>query len=328
MAKTVALAAVVVGHTSFLGAPKSLVDFCFSFHMPLFFIISGYFVKTVHLDKGFVWKNARALLLPYAITCLIVIVSTTIQSLLIGTSPIDTATRWILASLYGSGQSTFGMPFGIIPIGAVWYLWALFWSKLLLMAARETGCPLIVCILLFVIGVSTKEGIWLPFSIQPALCATLFLYVGQCIRTHSLLEKRAINPLLWVCMLLTWAYCAIFYGQLYMVENTYAHGAIDVVGSICGALCILKGCQIISIYIPSICHAFAFIGRNTLPLFCMHLVTLNYVLWSDFSIWIEGIGIPVWIAAICLHAVSMSVLSFVLYFLPRPISSCFFVSRK
>lgn len=39
---------------------------------------------------------------------------------------------------------------------------------------------------------------------------------------------------------MTWLYCGAFYGQLYMVSNTYQHGAIDVIGGICGAAILIK----------------------------------------------------------------------------------------
>ena len=39
IAKGIAMIAVIVGHCDLLGVPDSIRDFCFSFHMPLFFIV-------------------------------------------------------------------------------------------------------------------------------------------------------------------------------------------------------------------------------------------------------------------------------------------------
>lgn len=133
-----------------------------------------------------------------------------------------------------------GMPEGAIAIGSIWYLWALFWGKILLASINETKWPGILAIVLFIVSVQTKNIIWLPLSIQPALCAVLFMLAGQKAREAGLFDKGALPPALWICALMTWLYCSALYGQLYMVSNTYQHGAIDVIGGICGAAILIK----------------------------------------------------------------------------------------
>lgn len=93
--------------------------------------------------------------------------------------------------------------------------------------------------------------VWLPLSIQPALCAVLFMFVGQKAREASLFNKGALPPALWICALMTWLYCGAFYGQLYIVSNTYQHGAIDVIGGICGAAVLIKLSGLVSERLPA-----------------------------------------------------------------------------
>lgn len=62
IAKGIAILAVILGHSAIetnLFAPhrtaQVVLSICFSFHMPLFFILSGYFMhpeKTIPLDEG------------------------------------------------------------------------------------------------------------------------------------------------------------------------------------------------------------------------------------------------------------------------------------
>lgn len=80
---------------------------------------------------------------------------------------------------------------------------------------------------------------------------------------------------MWVCALMMWLYCGAFYGQLYMVSNTYQHGAIDVIGGICGAAVLIKLSGLASERLSTVTRSLAWIGRNTLPLFCIHLVVLD-----------------------------------------------------
>ena len=65
---------------------------------------------------------------------------------------LPTVTTWIVAAPYGSGGVFPGMPEGVIAIGAIWYLWALFWGKILLASINDTKWPGILAIALFYRG--------------------------------------------------------------------------------------------------------------------------------------------------------------------------------
>ena len=164
---------------------------------------------------------------------------------------------------------------GVIAIGAIWYPWTLFWGKILLASINEAEWPGILTIVLFIVGVQTKDLIWFPLCIQPALCAVLFMLAGQKAREASLFDKGTLPPALWICALTTWLYCGAFYGRLYMVSNTYQHGAIDAISGICDAEVLIKPRGLASERLPAVTRFLAWIERNALPLFCMHLVVLN-----------------------------------------------------
>lgn len=62
--KGIGIILMVVGHS---GAPKIVNDIIFSFHMPLFFIASGWFFNEACLDnkKTYTTKKINTLYLPY-----------------------------------------------------------------------------------------------------------------------------------------------------------------------------------------------------------------------------------------------------------------------
>lgn len=65
IAKGIGMLCVILGHLS-LSAINMVV---FTFHMPLFFIISGYFMKKQD-TRLVIHKKFRQLLIPYFLTCL------------------------------------------------------------------------------------------------------------------------------------------------------------------------------------------------------------------------------------------------------------------
>lgn len=330
IAKGVAVSAVIVGHTSYAGVPQSVVDFCYSFDMPLFFLVSGFFCKKVDsIDFAYVRKNAKALLLPYLVTGVIIIALMAVRGLFFeDESVLSNILRWTVAALYGSGGTYAGMPEGVVGIGAIWYLFALFWAKLFLAAANASRCPLPIVIGCFVVGYSTGDSFWLPWSIQPALCAVAFLYVGQKVSECDILGKGALHPLVWALMLFAWLCCGINYGQLYMVSNTYAHGAIDVVGGLAGSLCVIKGAELASCVAPSLVRPIELLGRITLPVFCMHLVELNVIPWQQVMNYLAVAPVPVWVSVLAVRVIAIVLLCVALWTLPRRVSGIFYNAKK
>lgn len=87
IAKGIAILAVILGHSAIeanLFMPhrtaQIIVSICFSFHMPLFFILSGYFM---HPERKFRWaKESKQLLCTYAVTALCVLIGVTCMATL------------------------------------------------------------------------------------------------------------------------------------------------------------------------------------------------------------------------------------------------------
>ena len=133
VAKAIALAGVIIGHSTYLGTPDRLASVFYSFDMPLFFIVSGFFSKPeAKLTPDYVRKNAKSLLMPYLITCIGVIGCSFLGAILTGkTNPAEIASHWFMASLYGCGGITPATPAFVSAIGALWYLFALFFGKML-----------------------------------------------------------------------------------------------------------------------------------------------------------------------------------------------------
>ena len=330
MAKAVAMIAVVVGHSANVGVSEGVVNWCFSFHMPLFLIVSGFFTHAdARLDGAFVRKLARSLLLPYAITCVLVIVLAAVRAALLEPGEVlSDVVLFAKASLWGAGGIIDGMPTGFIGIGAIWFLLALFWAKLFLAAANSSPCPLAVVLCLLVAGASS-DGVWLPLSLQPGMAATFYLYVGQKTSELRLLEPGVLHPLLWGAMALVWLYSAAFYGHLYMVTADFDDGLIDIVGSVCGSLVIIKLCMLAEKRAPRASRPLAALGAATLPMLCAHLIELDTFPWDQVTPVLEAaLPVPLVVSGLALRFALVAALMVLLYVLPRPISGAFYPARR
>lgn len=215
VARGIAIVCVVLGHGDYFGAPAEMVNAIFTFHMPLFFVLSGFLASPeARPDARYVGKCARSLLLPYAVTCAITLSLYAVRTLLFWPEGLlDVLSTMGIASLYGSGTTIVPLPDGVTMIGAIWFLPALFWAKLLLAAANRSPFPLAAVLCLFVAGYASTNVLWLPLDIQAGACAALFLYLGQRIREKDVLSPGGLHPLLWAAAAGMWLTCLGLGGQ-------------------------------------------------------------------------------------------------------------------
>lgn len=280
IAKGIGILLMIAGHT--LLQNKWALQFIYSFHMPLFFIISGYFFKILQGSGKLLRKSARRLIIPYIFTCLCVIAVAAIQQIIHGdySGLANVLNHWIRASLYGSGAGR-KKPFVILSIGAVWFLLALFFARYFFncaMKLRSRYLQIGFIAVIAYIGYKTSQFIWLPFSIQAGMVATLFMLAGYAMRRINIFE-REINAQYTIFAGLVWIFCIIFCGKLYMNGNDYESGFIDVIGAICGSYIILLLSKLIEKKSHITAKALTFYGRNTLAILCFHLIDLDTFHW-------------------------------------------------
>ena len=287
IAKAFAIFFVIMGHTGLVysatqwpgGMPMWMVTFIFTFHMPLFFIMSGYFLKpTLHFDGSYFKKEWTRILRPYVATAVLVILMATIQGFFMADESARVEfVRWLGAALYGEGDTS---PVSLVPverIGAIWFLLALFWAHLFIGLACRTKHPLLWIIGLFLIGSWSGRYVWLPWSIQAGMAAALFVYAGSLMRTHDWFADHRFSPSLWVLFILIWAISGFTFGGISMAMANYPGGLFSIVAGIVGSLCFVVISKGIERHAQPISRFLQWVGRNTLVIFCMHLLEDNIV---------------------------------------------------
>ena len=126
IAKGIGIVCVCLGH---LGI-ESIDRVVFTFHMPLFFILSGMFLNGNVPFSEFIKKKSKRLLVPYYVTggiiCFLVFWADVFRKMWERILP-DLCSMFI-AVLCGSCFKVFDVIDGV---GALWFLWALFWASVL-----------------------------------------------------------------------------------------------------------------------------------------------------------------------------------------------------
>ena len=141
IAKGISIICIILGH---LGI-HNITRVGFTFHVPIFFLITGYFVSRKEGAREFAIKKATTLLVPYFVTSLVMIAVAAGLGLRDG-GVLHNVKEWTYAALYASG-GRYDKPFYIKEIGAIWFLWASFWGCLFLRAALELEARLRIAVI-------------------------------------------------------------------------------------------------------------------------------------------------------------------------------------
>lgn len=271
-AKAIAIIAIVVGHTKCIDEIPYLHAAINSFHVPAFFIIAGFFMRDMGL-KSAVRKYAGQYLWPYLVTCVLVCIVGVVRVSVKGSEAVC---AWLsevpVAAIWGSGLQT-SVLWGKLPaIGAIWFLWALFWAKCIVsLSLRNMRLSESVCLIVAVYcaGVVASRYVLLPWSLLPGMEAALLVMVGYLIKRYEILERAYVMKwFVWVALV------AVCVGNI--VLNDY----ISMVRGCMGFNIVGMFCSIVeTIGIICLCHRFkirmAWTGVNTLYILSAHLVSMQ-----------------------------------------------------
>lgn len=119
--KGIAILVMIIGHSHI---PSLMENFLYVWHMPLFFLVSGYFYKQ-RPETEFYHRNIRQLLIPYCVTAGVLIIFAAIKQYFTGKGD---SMITLIAALVGNG-CTNNPPFSEYSIGPIWFLLAMFWCR-------------------------------------------------------------------------------------------------------------------------------------------------------------------------------------------------------
>lgn len=273
IAKGIGILCVILGHMEIEAANRIV----YTFHMPLFFFISGYFgFKREEKMSEFVKQKFDQLIVPYIFTSFCVVIINAIREFALGGNTIKRIFTVSFAAIYGSGNA-WEKPFHIEPIGAIWFLPALFIALVVVKYFNQYKKPYLFIILLAYIGYKTSQFIWLPFDIQAGLVAAIFVYLGNYSREIQLFEIK-INKVIVGGLISIWTFCILFGGSLYMVRNYYGNGLLDVIGALAAVYLIIIICRYIDTKKNVLGKILGFLGRNSLVILCAHLIEINFMI--------------------------------------------------
>ncbi len=279
--KGIAIISVVVIHSC---PPWQLYHLLSFFHVPLFFVISGYFSKEKRFSEVFL-NRVTKLLIPLVFTSLVMLLVVSLLDAVCGTHSIDVAVKSLLL-----GTASWTMPPGevyILSAGPLWFLWALVFVSVYWSFFQRVNNELLrgVLVLVFAMAANlSKSYFTLPFSIQASFGALGFFYAGFLVKKYGLLENVLGKKISIVC-LIAFVYCVGFSN---IDVNLCAYGALYVPEVLAVLAVFFALHAIVTKYRTEsrLWSLLNFVGRYSLVAFCVHSIDQNiFVYWLPYKIW-------------------------------------------
>jgi fucose 4-O-acetylase-like acetyltransferase len=285
IAKGIGIILVVIGHTAtHLGIEKII----YQFHMPLFFILSGFFFKDKYLDKplSFLFSRLKRLYIPYVLNGLRLFFVFVCISYLVkertGFSFLG-GLKYCLLIISGLGSAPFA--------GAMWFLRALFivsfififlkWIISKIVGDKKKKIILFLSVVGFlIIGYKTQ----LPYNISSSFVALFFYYIGY---LYSKNKNQVIMNIYIVLLALAILLYATFTNSVDLAYNTYTSIWLFILSSVSGTYIIVYVSEKIKQN-----YILEYMGQKSLSIMLFHFlsfVTINVVVVVFYDLPIEKV---------------------------------------
>lgn len=279
IAKGIAILCTIVGHC--IGKNKIGI-FIFSFHMPLFFVLSGYTLKKTAVADipRATAKDFRRLYVPAVAVVLVDVLLRAAKAFFFKRGEFPSVPGTFLSVLWGNCNGIKS----IRGVGFAWFLVTLFYAKLLfrlVLAKIETYRAVILLALAYLFSLPGLRAS-LPQGFDLIFGAAFFIDMGFFMKNaHEIPgEKKAA---LGVAAGFAWLYLISAHGTFVdFAQRKYEAAAI--LAAVCASVCVMQISQGIET-VRVLKVPLAFVGRHSLLLLCIHTLDGHLArLWTFLSI--------------------------------------------
>ena len=260
-----------------------------SFHMPMFFIVAGYFSKqfSTYSDAKLQIKKYARRLLPAALFTQTALIFWAILMALIKKGGWNPVIVRILSVFWADPHGPITQ-WGQLYIGVIWFLLALLIAKSLLLFLSRLNVWAIPISLVLAFGAILLYRLF-PYSIwciSLGLAALPFVTIGWWFRSH-----RIPLSLIITCVL-CW-FIAIFSSELNMYGFVWNCYPLDVLGACGGTICLFFFSKLLNRFMKPIAFLLSILGIWSLAILCFHDLEINCHLGNHFMAFLP-FALPGW----------------------------------
>lgn len=279
MSKGFAMLLVILGHVPTV--PIELKKIIYSFHIPIFFFISGYLYNDVKYNSftiaQFIKSRIKKYIIPYfTIGFICYFLFGVIYPLLINSFNMDYVKnlfKYLLGLIY-----SFGSPSFMVWSAPLWFLTCIFVAELILFTVlKKYKKPCIIFLIIGSVGYlySIFIGFKLPWNIDVALIAVCFMYIGNVCRKNNIFENSKPQKYS-IILIALFAASVIFNSQIDFNRRDFANIILTFISGVSASLLLITIMKSIKQN-----KVLEFFGSNSLLMMGFTYSVLNFVMISE-----------------------------------------------
>ena len=277
IARGVAIILVVMGHAvnEYSLNSEPLEKIIYSFHMPLFFIISGlvFRVKDGDTFPAFFKKRSKGLMLPYLLFAALITLANIAQSVILKAPSaffdLLKTKSGIIHTLLLTNHGAFSN---------LWFLPSMLVAQALLFIVlkyvKNKYAAAALCFLPSIIVIFISPKISLPLCFESAVVSVMYLYAGVLANKTEFVEKSKYAKLIIFAVIFA-LYSAIYLTKMYELRLSYyevqfGSPLLFLATSFSGSMLVIE-----LSYIIKHCKILEILGRYSLYIFGFHYIIQN-----------------------------------------------------
>ncbi len=244
----------------------------YSFHMPLFLIISGMLISLTNPQNKpypkLILSRLKGLMIPYVITEILCVPLFYFRG---GYSPSDL--RWIISDsvfLY----HTLG--------AATWFLLGLFIAELIYFLILKTNpyrwLTIAICSALYILALVIKTENHIVFILLRSLVMMFYIMVGH--QLSAFFSQK--HPIAITLALIAVFFAGVFFNPapVVMVDMSFGNPVLFTIAAVAGSALVISFSQALSNsqnnILSTVKNQCVFLGQQTVIILCSHLIIMRY----------------------------------------------------
>ena len=256
IAKGIAILCTIIGHSF---GKNRIGVFIFSFHMPLFFILSGYTIKKIPPAefKKSTFKDFKRLIIPIFI---VFAVDFLLQILFCDKALVPLLKSDIKRFIWGTCNRG---------VGRLWFLVALFYSKFCFRLVLNKIPKYREIFLLVGTYIFSVPGLKIetPQNLDLIFVAMLFMDAGYHLR-NSVDEDSSKLEKVGIAAFFIWTYL-VWEKNIYTDLAQRLYSPLAIIAALCGSLCVIQLSKLFECS-KFLVKVLGFFGKWSLDLLCIH----------------------------------------------------------
>lgn len=264
--KGIAILLVIAGHS--FTSSGNVCKFIYLFHMPLFFLLAGYFFNfSKYCDnfKLFASTSAKRLLLPALISILFAFHFN-----------YGNLFNQLLTIVYAIGKDIPALK--IASIGTAWFIFCLYLVRILLyefikLTEKYKIHDFVNCIIAFcisILGVFIGKYVKLPWSFDIALAVLYVSYIGYLLKKYSFFKKKTLLIIASIAALIAGYFDYKYFGMS-INERIYTNPVVSLNAAIGLSILVMEFSMLMEkMKITYLNLFFKYLGVNSLIIMLAH----------------------------------------------------------